>query len=85
MSEVIYQSPTGVTPRWCIERQPAPITDPMVVEFRKWNRSRSLLNQNARWTATGWDPKRWTPKMPVVPIAIMNLVERHMQALDGDS
>jgi hypothetical protein len=62
-----------------IERQPGYVTDPMVVSFRKWNGRRSLLNQTARWTGTGWDPKRWTPKPPIIPAHVLDLVERRMR------
>ena len=67
---------------WCIERQPEGVTDPMVVSFRKWNGSRSLLNRSARWTGTGWDPTRWHPRPPTVPAFLIDKIERHMKGLN---
>lgn len=85
MADTLYKSPyTGAEQTQavlCIERQPGTVTDPMVVSFRKWNRSRSLLNQTARWTGDGWDPKRWVPKPPIIPAQVLALVERKMQEM----
>lgn len=81
--DVIFQSNAMTPVKWCVERQPAGITDPMVVRFRKWNGSRSLLNQNARWTGDGWDARRWVPKVPTVPRAILQHVEQHMRSVEA--
>lgn len=80
-AEVIYQAQGGDlnSASWCVERQPYGCTDPMVVSFRKWNRDRSLLNQSARWTGSGWDRTRWFPKPPAVSGAVIELVESHMR------
>lgn len=78
MSQVIYKAD-----RWLIERQPESITDSMVVRFVKGGAVRKLLDQNARWTPTGWDPKRWVPRVPIVPKTILDLVEGHMRQLQS--
>lgn len=65
------------------ECQPTPVTDPMVVSFRKWNGKRSLLNQCARWTGDGWDPKRWVPNPPVIPVVVLQSVERQMREVEA--
>lgn len=76
MSQVIYTAD-----RWLIERQPGSITDPMVVQFVKRSTMRKLLDQTARWTPEGWDPQRWVPRVPIVPQAILDLVEAHMRSV----
>lgn len=78
MAEVIFRSNAMVDIRWTVTRQPRQITDPMVVEFVKYGRSK-LLNQTARWTPDGWDPHRWVPRVPTVPTAILLQVEAHMR------
>lgn len=74
MAELIYMAD-----RWRIERQPGSITDPMVVGFVKGSAVRKLLDQTARWTPTGWDPKRWVPKSPTVPQWLIQKVEDYMR------
>jgi hypothetical protein len=74
MAEVILNDET-----WLVERQPGAVTDPMVVRFRKSSRIRTLLDQNARWTPTGWDVKRWVPQSPIVPAWLLIVVDTHMK------
>lgn len=78
MAELIYRSSAQDVPRWSVVRQPGQVTDPMVVEFLKFGRTK-LLNQTARWDGNGWDPKRWVPKTPQVPKALLLKVEAHMR------
>lgn len=86
MTETIFQtelSPFLAAPIWHVERQPEGVTDPMVLRFRKsGNRGNCLLDQNARWTALGWDSKRWVPMAPRVPKWLLRRVEAHMQGVD---
>lgn len=81
-AHVIYRfsHPHGAS--WCIEQWPAGVTDSMVVSFRRWNQTRSLLNRAARWTGAGWDSTRWVPKPPAVPFTILGKVEDYMRGLD---
>lgn len=72
MTEVIYKDN-----EWLIERQPAGVTDPMVVRFVKGSAARKLLDQNARWTGAGWDEKRWVPEAPKVPKWLLQQVTAH--------
>ena len=74
MAEVIFNDA-----RFRIERQPGSVTDPMVVQFVKYGTTRKLLDQNARWIGSGWDPQRWVPRVPIVPQTILDLVEAHMR------
>ena len=76
MADVIYKAD-----RWLIQRQPGSITDPMVVQFVKYSAVRKLLDQGARWTGNGWDPQRWVPRVPIVPRALLDLVEAHMRGV----
>jgi hypothetical protein len=78
-TEIIYRTDE---PEWQVERQPAGVTDPMVVRFRKVGKNRTLLDQNARWTPLGWDCKRWVPSSPKVPQWLLEKVVLHMQTLD---
>lgn len=66
-------------PYWVVERQPEGVTDPMVVRFRKVGKHGTLLDQNACWTPTGWDCKRWVPAPPKVPKWLLKRVVHHMQ------
>lgn len=75
MAEVICQNA-----EWLVERQPGSVTDPMVVRFVKQGRIRKLLDQNARWTPTGWDESRWIPRPPIVPAALIAQVAAHMRS-----
>ena len=76
MAEVIFNDA-----RFRVERQPGSVTDPMVVGFVKYGTTRKLLDQNARWIGSGWDPQRWAPRVPIVPQAILEHVEAHMRGL----
>ena len=81
MSETLYFSGNTDAERGTyllITRQPGMVIDSMVVSFRKWNGPRTLLNQTARWTGTGWDLTRWVPKPPIIPAHVIALVERRM-------
>ena len=82
MAETIFRTePTPFLaewPAWHVERQPGMVTDPWVVHFRKQGKVRTLLDQSARWTPTGWDPKRWVPRSPTVPKWLIERVEAHM-------
>lgn len=85
MAETIFlteQSPFLAAPTWHVERQPEGVTDPMVVRFHKMGTHGTLLDQNARWTALGWDSKRWVPMAPRVPKWLLSKVEAHMQGVD---
>ena len=53
----------------------------MVVQFVKYSAVRKLLDQNARWTGSGWDPQRWVPRVPIVPREILDRIEAHMRGL----
>lgn len=66
---------------WWVQRQPELITDPMAVHFVRRARTRCCLDQVAQWTPSGWNPKRWVPRPPVVPKAILDQVEAHMRRL----
>lgn len=79
MSHTIYSHRHENGTFWCIKQKPAGVTDPMVVIFRCWNGMLLLLNRSARWTGDGWDTTRWTPKPPIVPQGILDLVEQHMR------
>ena len=82
MPELIHRDTHDIVqfgPWWTVERQPGFTTDPMVVRFLKHNGSRKLLDQTARWTGDGWDPKRWAPAHPQVPKTLLDIVERHMR------
>jgi hypothetical protein len=81
MAELIHRDTHDIAqfgPWWTVERQPGYVTDPMVVRFLKHNGKRKLLEQTARWTGAGWDPKRWTPRLPTVPQWLIEKVEDHM-------
>jgi hypothetical protein len=78
-AETIYSNTDFTGTSWCIERQPEGVTDPLVVSFRKWNRRRSMLNQNAKWSPDGWDRSRWVPSPPAVPQLIVDLVNQRMK------
>jgi hypothetical protein len=86
MAEIIFRTQTGPfleAPQWLVERQPEGVTDPMVVRFRKvGKRGNTLLDQNARWTARGWDSKRWHPTPPKVPKWLLEKVLTHLTTME---
>ncbi len=82
MPELIHRDAPSISqfgPWWTVERQPGFTTDPNTVRFLRHNGSRKLLDQIARWTSNGWDPKRWQPKPPTVPQALIESVEQFMR------
>jgi hypothetical protein len=89
MAEIIYEHDpaSGVRfPAWYVVRQPEGVTDPMVVNFRKQGERSTRLNQNARWTPLGWDPKRWQPdRSPHVPRWLLEHVVEHLLQLEVPS
>ncbi len=89
MAEIILDRPDGPFgppyPAWLVVRQPEGVIDPMVISFRKVGRNGNLLNQTARWTPLGWDPKRWQPKPPKVPQWVIDRAVVHMLQLEVPS
>jgi hypothetical protein len=63
---------------WHIIQQPDGTTDPGLVRFVKYKANGKALDQVARWTQRGWDPRRWQPAR--VPAAVLKSVETQMLA-----
>ena len=79
MTTTLFSTSTENGASWCIQLQPNGITTHGVVSFRRWNRLRSLLNRNARWTGDGWDSAYWIPRPPAVPQWLLNDVEQQLK------
>lgn len=73
MPHPLYETPAGTSPRWLITNWN---DDPTLILFQKWGgaRSHKLLDQVAQWTGSGWSTKRWVPKTPTVPAAVLQHV-----------
>jgi hypothetical protein len=69
---VIYQA-TG----WTVTQDPFDRRNPNLVRFHRSTGQRKLLDQIAEWTGAGWSSRRWMPKAPTVPAALL----RHVEAL----
>jgi hypothetical protein len=72
--EVLYTSE-----RWLIVQDPTTAMRPDLVRFVKRSSVRKLLDQVACWTPTGWDSKRWVPRVPIVPQEVLQMVEKRMK------
>jgi hypothetical protein len=70
-------------PRWRVEQDSTMAARPDLVRFVKQGQKRKLLDQIARWDGNGWDPKRWVPRHPQVPLTLLFIVERHMRGVQS--
>jgi hypothetical protein len=72
------------TSGWLIVTQ-----DPMdsgaddLIRFYRSNTKGKLLDRTARWLGTGWDPSRWVPGVPEVPIKAIVQVEQMLLQHSG--
>ena len=69
---------------WTITQDPTMAGRDDLVRFRCHNGRRCLLDQIAEWDPEGiWRERRWVPRSPKVPTAIINAVVAHMRTQDG--
>ena len=88
MIRIIYRSPTEAVGRaagWRITQDPLSNGNPRLVAFRRRNGMRCLLDQIAEWQPEHpwWNPRRWVPSERTVPLAILDIVHRHMKEFGG--
>jgi hypothetical protein len=66
---------------WTITQDPVFSGNPNLVRFHRQSRMRTLLDRIAEWDpdAQAWASRRWMPKSPMVPLALINKVVAHMR------
>jgi hypothetical protein len=66
---------------WTITQDPVFSGNPNLVRFHRQSRMRTLLDRIAEWDpdAQVWVSRRWMPKSPMVPLALINRVVAHMR------
>jgi hypothetical protein len=66
---------------WTVTQDPIFSRNPNLVRFHRQSRTRTLLDQIAEWdpVAQVWASRRWVPRSPKVPLALINKVVAHMR------
>ena len=74
---------------WTITQDPLGNGNPRLVRFYRCNEQRCLLNRIAEWQPehSWWNPCLkpclWVPSERTVPLAILDIVHRHMKEFGG--
>ena len=68
---------------WTVTQDPTMAGRPDLVRFHRSTGQRKLLDQIAEWTGAGWSSRRWMPKAPTVPAALLQHVEALMREVQS--
>ena len=66
---------------WTIIQSPLCTSNPNLIQFYRYNETRKLLDRTAEWDpgAQVWVSRRWVPRPPKVPLALIHKVVAHMR------
>ena len=88
MIRTIYRSPAEAVGRaagWTITQDPLRNDNHRLVRFSRRKGMRYMLDKIAEWQPEHpwWNPRRWVPTERTVPLAILDIVHRHMKEFGG--